>query len=53
VLAARRHADLVLTPAVERSGLLEWGQLPKMREAVRESVRRLLETDPEALKTFL
>ncbi|HME01912.1 MAG TPA: patatin-like phospholipase family protein [Solirubrobacteraceae bacterium] len=53
VLAARRHADLVLTPAVERSGLLEWGQLPKMREAGRESVRRLLESDPEALKRFL
>jgi CRP-like cAMP-binding protein len=29
------------------------GQLPKMREAGRESVRRLLETDPEALKTIL
>jgi predicted acylesterase/phospholipase RssA/CRP-like cAMP-binding protein len=53
VVAARAHADLVITPSVERAGLLEWGQLANMREAGRASVRQLLETDPEVLKAFL
>jgi NTE family protein len=50
VAAARRHADIVITPTVDRAGLLDWQQLPRMREAGRAAVRRLLEADPEALK---
>jgi predicted acylesterase/phospholipase RssA len=53
VAAARRHADVVITPAVERAGLLDWKQLPQMRDAGRQSVRRLLETDPDALRACL
>jgi predicted acylesterase/phospholipase RssA/CRP-like cAMP-binding protein len=48
VAAARRHADIVITPGVGGS-LLDWRQLPKMREAGRAAVRRLLESDPDAL----
>ena len=53
VAAARRHADVVITPSVERAGLLDWKQLPQMRDAGRESVRRLLETNPDALNGCL
>lgn len=53
VAAARRHADVVITPSVERAGLLDWKQLPQMRDAGRQSVRRLLETDPDALRACL
>jgi NTE family protein len=53
VAAARRHADVVITPSVERAGLLDWKQLPQMRDAGRDSVRRLLETDPDALNGCL
>jgi predicted acylesterase/phospholipase RssA len=50
--AARRHADLVITPDVGGVGMLEWKQLPRMREAGRAAVRRLLESDPDALARF-
>lgn len=53
LVAGRRHADLVITPAVERAGLLDWKQLPHMREAGRTAVRRLLEANPEALNACL
>jgi NTE family protein len=53
VAAARRHADVVITPSVERAGMLDWKQLPQMRDAGRQSVRRLLETDPDALRACL
>jgi NTE family protein len=51
--ASRRHAHVVITPEVERAGLLDWKQLPNMREAGRTAVRRLLEADPEALNACL
>lgn len=53
VAAALRHADVVITPTVERAGLLDWKQLPQMRDAGRKSVRRLLEDDPDALQACL
>jgi len=53
VAAARRHADLVITPEVAGAGLVEFKQLSRMREAGRAAVRRLLESDPEALAPFL
>jgi predicted acylesterase/phospholipase RssA len=53
VAAARRHADLVITPNVERAGLLDWKQLPYMREAGRAAVRDMLEANPEALEKCL
>ncbi len=49
VEAARRHADIVIRPAVERTGLMDWKQLPSMREAGRAAVRQLVEEDPQAL----
>ena len=33
--AARRHADLVIQPEVEGVGILEWGELERVREAGR------------------
>jgi NTE family protein len=53
VTAARRHADVVITPAVERVGLLDWNQLSQMRELGRNAVRQLLERDPDALRACL
>ncbi len=40
--AARRHADLVIQPRVEGTGLLDWRQLDRMREAGREAARAAL-----------
>jgi len=51
--AARRHADVVITPAVDGVGLLDWHQLPGMREAGRRAVHHLLEQDPAALRGCL
>jgi NTE family protein len=51
--AARRHADVVITPVVERAGLLDWHQLPEIRDVGRAAVRRLLDVDPGALRTCL
>src|SRR5262249_2508396 len=53
VAAARRHADLVITPDVSTIGLLDWKQLPHSRAAGREAVRRLLESDPDALAPLI
>jgi predicted acylesterase/phospholipase RssA/CRP-like cAMP-binding protein len=53
VTAARRHADVVITPAVEGVGLLDWDRLPQMRDAGRDAVRHLLERDPTALRACL
>jgi predicted acylesterase/phospholipase RssA len=53
VAAARRHADVVIRPVVEGAGLLDWKQLPYMRDVGRNAVRRLVETDPDALRACL
>jgi EmrB/QacA subfamily drug resistance transporter len=41
--AARRHADLVITPRSDGVGLLEFHQLDRAREAGREAARAALE----------
>jgi NTE family protein len=51
--AARRHADVVITPAVERAGLVDWNRLSQMRDIGRTAVSRLLESDPDALRPCL
>jgi hypothetical protein len=51
--AARRHADVVITPAVERAGLVDWNKLSQMRDIGRTAVRLLLESDPDALRPCL
>lgn len=53
LVAGRQHADVVITPAVEHVGLLDWKRLPNMRQAGRVAVRSLLEANPEALKACL
>ncbi len=45
VSAAMRHADLVISPPVEAVGLLEWGQLSRMREIGRLAARAALSQD--------
>jgi NTE family protein len=53
VTAARQHADVVIRPVIDGAGLLDWKQLPHMRDAGRIAVRELVETDPAALRTCL
>jgi NTE family protein len=50
VAAARRHADVVITPDVAAIGMLDWKELARVREAGRAAVHRLLEADPDALQ---
>jgi predicted acylesterase/phospholipase RssA len=40
--AAQAHADLLVTPPVEGAGLMDWKQLPRMREAGRAAAREVL-----------
>jgi predicted acylesterase/phospholipase RssA/CRP-like cAMP-binding protein len=51
--SASRHADLVITPQVQGAGMLDWRALPRMREAGRAAVRRLLVREPDALRRYL
>jgi predicted acylesterase/phospholipase RssA len=46
VAAARLHADVVITPAVESIGLMEWGALARVRELGRVAARQALAADP-------
>jgi EmrB/QacA subfamily drug resistance transporter len=47
--AARRHADLVITPPNEGVGLLEFHQLDRMRDAGRRAALEALERCPEKI----
>jgi predicted acylesterase/phospholipase RssA/CRP-like cAMP-binding protein len=47
VAAARLHADVVITPAVESVGLMEWGALARVRELGRVAARQALAADPD------
>ncbi len=47
--AARRHADLLITPRTDGVGLLEFHQLDAAREAGRAAAREALESAPAAL----
>jgi NTE family protein len=49
VAAARQHADLVITPAIEGIGLLDWKAIDRMRELGRDAARRALDADPGLL----
>jgi NTE family protein len=53
VAAAREHADIVIRPVMEGAGLLDWKQLPHVRDAGRDAVRRLIEADPDVLQACL
>jgi NTE family protein len=44
--AARRHADLVIQPEVDRVGLLDWRQLEGVTAAGRQAARAALEANP-------
>jgi NTE family protein len=47
--AARRHADVVITPRIDGIGLLEFHQLDRAREAGRAAARAVLEDPPAVL----
>ena len=47
--AARRHADLVISPRDEGVGILEWHMLDRMIEAGRRATREALEHAPSRL----
>jgi NTE family protein len=49
VAAARQRADLVITPAHDGIGLLDWKAIDRMRELGREAARRALDSDPGLL----
>lgn len=50
VAAARMHADLVISPRVEGTGLVDWKALPRVVELGRQAAREAL-ADPGALET--
>lgn len=47
--AARRHADLLITPGDEGVGMLEWHMLDRMAQAGRRAAREALEHAPSRL----
>ena len=47
VAAARLHADLVITPAVDGIGLMEWRALDRVCELGRLAARQALAADPD------
>ena len=49
VAAARLHADLIITPAIEGIGLLDWKAIDRMRTLGRDAARRALDSDPGLL----
>jgi NTE family protein len=52
VAAARRYADVVITPRVGGIGLMDWRALGMVRELGREAARRALESDPGLQETL-
>lgn len=49
VMAARLHADLMITPRVDGIGLMDWKVLPRVRELGRSAAREALRDDQELL----
>jgi len=49
VAAAHLRADLVITPAIEGIGLLDWKAIDRMRELGRDAARKALDADPGLL----
>jgi predicted acylesterase/phospholipase RssA/CRP-like cAMP-binding protein len=49
VAAAKRHADLAITPDTTGIGLLDWDRLPAAREAGRRAAREAREAAPAGL----
>jgi len=49
VATACSQANLVITPAIEGIGLLDWKAIDRMRELGRDAVRRALDADPGLL----
>jgi NTE family protein len=47
--AALAHADLVVVPSVDGVGLMDWKELPRLREAGRAAARAVLEETPDAV----
>jgi len=47
VAAARRHADVTITPSVDDIGLMEWKALPRARELGRRAALDALQGAPE------
>lgn len=47
--AARRHADLVITPRTDGVGLMEFHQIDRAREAGREAARAAIEDAPDSI----
>jgi NTE family protein len=47
VAAARLHSDLVITPQVERVGLMDWKAFSRVVELGRQAAREALEASPE------
>jgi NTE family protein len=49
VAAGCLHADLVVTPATEGIGLLDWKAIDRMRKLGRDAARKALDSDPGLL----
>ena len=49
VAVARLHADLVITPRVDRIALMDWKALPRAVELGRQAARESLAADPSLI----
>jgi len=52
VAAAQAHADLLVTPAVEGAGLMDWKQLPRLRKAGRAAARQVLDENQDSIAAW-
>jgi predicted acylesterase/phospholipase RssA/CRP-like cAMP-binding protein len=50
--AALAHADLVVVPPAEGVGLMDWKQLPRLREVGRAAARSVLEDAPDVVAAW-
>ena len=50
--AAQAHADLLVTPAVEGAGLMDWKQLPRLRKAGRAAARQALDENQDSIAAW-
>ena len=50
--AARRHADLVIEPAVQAIGMMAFDQLPAAIEAGRRAAAAALDSSPDLVSRY-
>jgi NTE family protein len=51
--AAREHADMVISPAVEGVGLLDWRSIARVRDLGRRAAEEALDAEPELARRLI